>query len=120
MYSKSRHVFYVQNFFFENLGVYEIIWKNMIEPDMPQIKIITRHIRFACWTTEATETHSECAYCFSTATMVTRAHHNMNLCTHCLYCSLDIWGRKHPLSKLLLLKQLTILVFNPLALEMDI
>jgi len=75
----------------------------MVEPDRPQMTIIRRHMRFACWTTEATDTHSECAYCFSTATMVTRTHHNMNLRAHCLYCSLDFWRRKHPLSKPFLL-----------------
>jgi len=26
-------------FFFENHAVYEIIWKNMVEPDRPQITI---------------------------------------------------------------------------------
>jgi len=87
------------NFFFENRDVYELIWKNMVQPDRPQMTIIIRHMRFACWTTEATDTHLECAYCFSTATMVKRTHHNTNLCAHLLCCSLDIWRRKHPLSK---------------------
>jgi hypothetical protein len=27
------------NFFFENLSVYEIMWKNMAEPDRPQTAI---------------------------------------------------------------------------------
>jgi hypothetical protein len=43
--------------FFENRTVCEIIWKNIVEPDGPQINI--RRMRFACWITEATDTHSE-------------------------------------------------------------
>ena len=27
------------NNFFENCAVYEIMWKNMVEPDMPQVAI---------------------------------------------------------------------------------
>ena len=45
-------------FFFENRAVYEIMWKNMVEPDRPHDNIIQR-MRFACWITKATDTHSE-------------------------------------------------------------
>jgi hypothetical protein len=31
-------------------GIYEIMWKNMVEPDMPQLKI--PHGHFACLITE--------------------------------------------------------------------
>jgi hypothetical protein len=44
-------------FFFENRTVYEIMWKNMVEPDRPQMTI--RRMRFACLITEAIDTHSE-------------------------------------------------------------
>jgi len=37
--------------FSESCAVYEIIWKNMIEPDRPQITIW--RMRFACWITKA-------------------------------------------------------------------
>ena len=41
----------------ENLAVYEIIWKNMVQRSRPQI---TRgRMRIACWITKATNTHSE-------------------------------------------------------------
>jgi hypothetical protein len=34
------------------------MWENMVEPDRPHDNIIWR-MRFACWITEATDTHSE-------------------------------------------------------------
>ena len=48
--------FVFSNFFSENRAVYEIMWKNMVEPDRPQI--IWR-MRFAYWINKATNTHSE-------------------------------------------------------------
>jgi hypothetical protein len=33
------------------------MWKNIVEPDRPQMAI--RRMRFACWITKATDTHSE-------------------------------------------------------------
>jgi len=45
------------NFFPENPAVYEILWKNVVEPGKPQITIWRMHI--ACWITKATNTHSE-------------------------------------------------------------
>jgi hypothetical protein len=36
---------------------YEIIWKNMVEPDRPQMTIWSR--RIACWIPKATNEHSE-------------------------------------------------------------
>jgi len=40
----------------ENRAVYEITWKNMVEPDRPQT---TWRSRCACWIPKATNTHSE-------------------------------------------------------------
>jgi len=47
----------LKNFFFslENHAVYEIMWKNVVEPDGPQMTIWRMHI--SCWTTKAT-THT--------------------------------------------------------------
>ena len=45
-------------YFFENLVAYEITWENTVEPDRPYDSIIQR-MRIACWTPEATSTHSE-------------------------------------------------------------
>ena len=43
-------------FFFENRVIYEIMWKNIVEQDRPQVIYSTR---FACWIPKATNTHSE-------------------------------------------------------------
>jgi len=37
-------------------AIYETTWKNMVQPDRPQMTI--RRMRIACWITEATNTHS--------------------------------------------------------------
>ena len=49
-----------KNLFFppENRAVYEIMWKYIVEPDRPQMKM--GRMRIACWITKATDTHSEC------------------------------------------------------------
>jgi len=43
-------------FFFENRAVYVTLWKNMAEPDRPQMTI--RRMRFAGWIPKATHTHT--------------------------------------------------------------
>ena len=45
------------NNFSENRAVCEIMWKNMVEPDRPQMTIW--RMRIACWRLTATNTHSE-------------------------------------------------------------
>jgi hypothetical protein len=46
----------VNNFFFENHTVYEMMWKHTVEPDGPQMTIW--HMRIACGTYKHTRTHS--------------------------------------------------------------
>ena len=46
------------NNFSENCAVYEMMWKNIVEPDRPQMTFWRTCI--ACWMTKATNTHSEC------------------------------------------------------------
>jgi hypothetical protein len=43
--------------FLENLAVYEIMWKTIVEPDSRQMT--TWRMRIACWIPMATNTHSE-------------------------------------------------------------
>jgi hypothetical protein len=43
--------------FFENRAIYEIMWKNIVEPDRPQTAIW--RMGTACWTTKATYTRSK-------------------------------------------------------------
>jgi hypothetical protein len=41
----------------ENLVVFEIMWKNVVDPDTLQMAV--RRICFVCWITKGTNTHSE-------------------------------------------------------------
>ena len=41
----------------ESSAVYEITWKNILEPDRPQMTIW--RMRIVCWTPKATDTHSQ-------------------------------------------------------------
>jgi hypothetical protein len=45
-------------FFFENRSVYEIMCKNFVETDRPQMTI--RRMRIACWIPNTINTHSDC------------------------------------------------------------
>ena len=40
-----------------DMEVNEIMWKNMVQPNRPQMTI--RRMRIACWITKATDTHTE-------------------------------------------------------------
>jgi hypothetical protein len=53
----KTHILWSVTFFSENSAVYEIIRKNMVEPDRPQMT--KRCMRFAWWMTKAANTHSE-------------------------------------------------------------
>jgi hypothetical protein len=71
--------------FFENRAVYEIMWKNTVEPDRP----IGDNVAHAhcILVPKATDTISICnADRFSTATIATRTHLNVMLYLHCLFC----------------------------------
>jgi len=57
--------------FFENLAVYEIMYKSIVEPGRPQRTIW--HMSIACWITKATNTPRICnTYCFSAAKILAR------------------------------------------------
>ena len=55
-----------------DLGVYETMWKDMVESSRPQITIW--HITIASWITKATNKHSDCIILitFPLETMVAR------------------------------------------------
>jgi hypothetical protein len=44
-------------FFSRNITIYELMWKNVVELDVPQMTIWHMHI--ACWICKASNTHSE-------------------------------------------------------------
>ena len=56
---KIKTHFTINNFyfFFENRTFYEIVWKNIVEPDMPQMTL--RRMRIGCFKTRATEIRLE-------------------------------------------------------------
>ena len=55
---KSKHTFCVQYFFFFRKScLCEMMWKNIVEPGRPHLKIWS--IRIACWIPTSTQTHSE-------------------------------------------------------------
>jgi hypothetical protein len=57
--TNSKQAFYVQQllYFFEKRVVYQIMWKNIVERDRPQMAIWYK--RIACSTQTATRTRSE-------------------------------------------------------------
>ena len=80
--------FIFDNFFLENRAVYEIMWKNMVEPGTPQMTI--RRMRFACWITkERLQTHPQkyvILITFSRQQWL-REHASMfRLCIRCFFC----------------------------------
>ena len=57
-YTENQNTnFMLDNFFFENLAVYKIMWKNTVESGRPQTTIW--RMRIASWIPKATNTHSE-------------------------------------------------------------
>jgi hypothetical protein len=54
--TKTR-ILWPVTFFFENCAVYEIMWKNIVEPDGPQMAIW--RMRSECWIPKAANTHSQ-------------------------------------------------------------
>jgi hypothetical protein len=52
---ENQNTYFV--FIFLNRAVYEIMWKNIVEPDSRQMTVW--RMRIACWIPMATNTHSE-------------------------------------------------------------
>jgi hypothetical protein len=53
----KTHIVYSVTFFFLNVTVCEVMWKNIVQPDRPQMTIWCMCI--ACWICKDTDTHSE-------------------------------------------------------------
>jgi hypothetical protein len=52
----KTHVLRSVTFFLENLALCEIMWKNIVQPDRPQMNIW--RMRIAVWVHKSTNTHS--------------------------------------------------------------
>jgi len=63
-------------FFFENLAVYEVMWKNIVQRDRTKMTIL--RMRIACCVTKATNTHSDF--------VIFIGLHNNNGCTKTPQC----------------------------------
>jgi len=74
------HILRSVTLFSKNRTVYEIMWKNVLGPNRPQMVIC--RIRVACWILKGTNTHSEYVMLidFSTATMVAQTPLDVTLC----------------------------------------
>jgi hypothetical protein len=59
---ENHNTHFVFDFVFENRVVYDAIWKNILEPAMPWVKIW--RMRIACWIPKAVETHTDTMYFF--------------------------------------------------------
>ena len=70
----------------ENRAVYEIMWKNMVGPDRPQMTIW--RMRIACWIAKAKI--QTCSHCIPMATVVMRTRFSITLYVHCLPCKVSI------------------------------
>jgi hypothetical protein len=81
-------------FFFENCAVYEIMWKNIVEPDRPQMTIW--RMRIACWIPKATNTHLE--YVILIAVALHQWLHEcasmLLLCVHYISCLTSAFARE--------------------------
>ena len=71
----------------ENCAVFELMWKNMLDPTQDTDGNIIRCVRFACWIAKAAVTLLVCKTWFPTATMGTRTRLSVTLYVHCLSCS---------------------------------
>jgi len=54
--NQNTHIV-LNDFFFENRAVYEIMWKYIVERGRPEMTI--RRMRSGCWTPKATNTHTQ-------------------------------------------------------------
>jgi len=55
--AENLNTHFMFNDFFENRAVYEIMWKNITEPNWP--KMTTWRMCIACWIPNATSTHPD-------------------------------------------------------------
>jgi hypothetical protein len=57
LYRKLKRTFSFQNLSSENRAVYEIMWKNIVEPS--RRRKTTWRMRIACWIPKAINTHAQ-------------------------------------------------------------
>jgi hypothetical protein len=91
-YFHIQLILYVQLLFFFNCAIYKVMWKNILEPDRPQM---TNGACTLCIGYLRLQTHRIYnTYCFSTTKMVAQTCLTVTLYIHCLfffYCWLCCW-----------------------------
>ena len=87
LWGKSKETLHFY-FFLENPILYGIMWKDVVEPDKPKMKIWC--MRIACCVSEATNTLSESVMLIASPLEQWNAqtHLNVTLYVHCLSCLL--------------------------------
>jgi len=79
----KTHILGSTNLFNENRTVYEVMWKNTVDPGRQEMRIWC--MRIACCLPKSTNTlRIRNTYWFSTATLVARTRLNVTLYVHCL------------------------------------
>ena len=75
--------FMFKNVFPQIVPFYQVMWKNMVQPDRPQMKM-----RNVCWITKATKHAFRICitHCFLATTMVAWTRLIVTLYVHCLSC----------------------------------
>jgi hypothetical protein len=83
---KIKTLFHVQMLLFENHAVYEIMWKNIVEPGRPQMTIW--RMRTACWIPKVTNTHlgHVVLIAFPWQQWLHKYASKLHLYVHCLPC----------------------------------
>ena len=92
---ENRNTHFVFNkFFFSKIAPFcEIMWKNIVERDGPQMTIW--HMRSACWIPKAKNAlRIYNTYCFSTATIVAGTRLIVTSYVNCLSCSISYYGKE--------------------------
>jgi hypothetical protein len=88
---EAHFMFHKLFFFSENFVVYEIMWRNTLEPEMPQMTIW--RILIACWITKDYRYTLRIfsTNCFSTTTVVARTSVYFMSQIHCPSCFLRLF-----------------------------
>jgi hypothetical protein len=93
----KTHISCSATFFSESLAVYEIMQKNIVDPDKPQMTI--RRMRIACWIPKSTYTHSRlCNFIVFPLQMWLKENTSMLRYTYisCLVYWWNVWKKIRP------------------------
>ena len=96
-YRKNEEPHFILTNFFENRAFYEIMSKNIVEPDRPQMTMW--RMRIACWLPKATNTHSE--YVILIAFPLQQWLHERASILRCMYIAYHAYSTFYAVSTLI-------------------